>query len=449
MRSWFAPLYNSMKLHNLILAAVILLALGGTLYWSEHRKPSADEAKASDTSPVILKLDNTAITRVELKEKSAEPIVLTKSSSGAWEIIQPKPLAADQSTISSSLSTLSSLTSERVVDDKPSDLGQYGLAPPGLEVDVTEKNNNVKKLLLGDDTPTGSAVYTMLAGDPRIFTIASYQKTAIAKSLNDLRDKRLLPVSADQISRLDLVRKNQTIEFGRTKDEWQILQPQPMRADSSRVSDLVQKLTDAKMDLNDANASNASAGFATATPVLTAKITGPSGTQELEIRKSKDDYLAKSSAVEGVYKINADVPQAMDKGVDDFRNKKLFDFGYSDPDKVELTFDAKSFSFTRTNHDWWLAGKKMDVEGIAPMLVNLRELSADRFVSGGFSNPSITATVTTDAGKKVEKISLAKVSDGYVAQRENESTLYHVLSSAIETLQKSAEDVKPATAPSK
>ena len=91
-------------------------------------------------------------------------------------------------------------------------------------------------------TPAGSAVYTMLAGEPRIFTMASYHKTSIDKKLSDLRDKRLLTVSADQVSRLELIRKNQEIAFGRNKEEWQILKPKPLRADSSQVGELVGKL---------------------------------------------------------------------------------------------------------------------------------------------------------------------------------------------------------------
>ena len=99
-----------MKLRSLILASVVLLALVGTLYWSEHRKPANESAKASDASPAILKLDESSITRVELKKKDAEPIVLAKSSSGAWQIAEPKPFDADQSNVSSTLSSLSSLT---------------------------------------------------------------------------------------------------------------------------------------------------------------------------------------------------------------------------------------------------------------------------------------------------------------------------------------------------
>ncbi len=66
-------------------------------------------------------------------------------------------------------------------------------------------------------------------------------------------------------------------------------------------------------------------------------MTDAGGTQTLEVRRDKDkNVFAKSSAVEGVYKTSADLADALEKGVDDFRNKKLFDFGFSDPTKVDV-----------------------------------------------------------------------------------------------------------------
>ena len=82
------------------------------------------------------------------------------------------------------------------------------------QLDVSEKNNKTQKLLIGDDTPTGGAAYAMVSGDPRVFTIATYAKTSLDKSLNDLRDKRLLTVNPEKISRIELVRKNQDDRFG-------------------------------------------------------------------------------------------------------------------------------------------------------------------------------------------------------------------------------------------
>lgn len=437
-----------MKLHRLILSTVVLLALVGTLYWSEHRKPKEETTVSADTSPAILKLDEGSITRVDLKKKDAAPIVLAKNSAGAWQITDPKPLSADQSAVSSMVSTLSSLRSERMVDEKPSDLSAYGLAQPVLEVDLTEKDAKNQKLLIGDDTPTGSAVYAMLAGDPRVFTIASYNKTSFDKSVNDLRDKRLLTVAADKISRVDLIRNNQTVEFGRDKDEWQILKPKPLRADTMEVGGLVQKLTDARMDTSgsDANAKDAASAFAHGTPVATAKVTDLSGTQELQVRKDKDNYYAKSSVVEGVYKVDSSLGQAMDKGLDDFRNKKVFDFGFSDPDKIEMHNGSKAIFLSRSGADWWSNGKKMDAMSAQDFVSALRDLSASKLVDSGFTSPTVEIMVSSDNGKKVEKVEIAKSGNNCIAKRDGDPTLYQLDTNAIDSLQKSSDDVKPAVA---
>src|SRR2546423_11477652 len=235
----------------------------------------------------MLKLDQSAITKLELKKKDSDPVVLAKTSSGDWQITGPKPMRADQSVVTGLVSTVSSVTSERMVEDKATDLQAFGLDQPLLEVDVTEKDKS-QKLLLGADTPASSGVYAMLAGDPRLFTVASYPKTSLDKSLNDLRDKRLLPVNADKVSRVQIVRKNSDIEFGRSKDNWQILKPKPMRADGIQVGDLVRDLTNAKMDLSSADARQEASQFAHAAPVATAKLTAESGMHQLQVRKNKD-----------------------------------------------------------------------------------------------------------------------------------------------------------------
>jgi hypothetical protein len=54
------------------------------------------------------------------------------------------------------------------------------------------------------------------------------------------------------------------------------------------------------MDLSSSDSKDAASAFAKGTPVATAKLTDESGTDELQVRKNKNDYYAKSSAVEGV-----------------------------------------------------------------------------------------------------------------------------------------------------
>lgn len=440
-----------MKIRGLLIATLVFAGLAGFLYWSDHHKPSAEAAKPdAEAAPSILKLDENSITTLELKKKDVPPILLTKSGSD-WKITEPKPLHADQATVSSMLSIISSLDSERLVEDKSSNLERYGLASPAFELDVIQKDNKSQRLLLGDDTPAGSGVYAALAGDPRVFTIATYRKTSLDKSLNDLCDKRLLTVSPDKVSRLEITGKNREIEFGHNKDEWQILKPKPMRADTFAVSELVRKLTDARMDLStsDKAATETDSAFAKDTTVATVRLTDESSTQQLQIRKAKDVYYAKSNLVDGVYKIDTSLADVIDKKVDDFRNKRLFDFGYSEPNKLEIHTSTKAYSLLRGGQDWWDNGKKMDEDSMRSLISSLRDLSADKFVESGFTTPEIDATVTSDDGKRIEKVQISKSGANYIAKRENDGTLYQLTTTAVDDLKKSLAGVKAASTPIK
>ena len=142
--------------------------------------------------------------------------------------------------------------------------------------------------------------------------------------------------------------------------------------------------------------------------------------------------------------MDSSLGQALDKKLDDFRNKKLFDFGYSDPSKIEMHNGGKAYFLSKGGADWWSNGKKMDVGSVQALISDLRDLSASKFIDSGFANPTIELTVTSDDGKRLENVSIEKSGDAFVAKRKNEPTLYHLESSSVDTLQKAADDIKPA-----
>jgi hypothetical protein len=435
-----------MKFRGLFAAAIVLAALTGTLYWSNHRKPAESTATAStDAPPKILTLNQADITGIEIKKQSGEGVSLGKTDAGYWQITAPKTLAADQEAVSSMLSTLSSLNSDRLVEDKATNLDQYGLVQPSLEVDITKKDKKTEKLLIGDNTPAGSGAYAAVSGDPRVFILATYNKSNIDKSVNDFRDKRLLTFESDKLSRVELAAKKQNIEFGRNKDQWQIVKPKPLRADGFQVDELVRALHDAKMELAATDdEKKTAAAFSSGTAIATVKVTDVSGMQELQVRKNKDDYYAKSSVTAGVYKITSATATAMDKSLDDFRNKKLFDFAFVDPAKIEIHDGARSLVLSHSGADWLSNGAKMDEASVATLLSSIRDLSASTFPDNGFAASVIEITVTSNEGKRVEKVLFSKNGDTYIAKRENEPALYEVASSSVTDLQKAAAELKPA-----
>ena len=436
-----------MRLRGLMVAGVVLAALAAGLYFSNKQK-SAEAAKPpADASPKILALSENDIAKVDLKKKDAPETVLQRNNAGKWQLTAPKLFLADQDTAGQLLNSASSVASDRVVEDKASDVSGYGLKSPSLEVDITTKAGKTSKLKIGDDTPTNSGAYAMLEGDPRVFTVASYVKSGLDKSVNDLRDKRLLTFDQDKLSRVELIAKKQDIEFGRDKDQWQIVKPKPLRADGLQVEELIRKLKDAKMDLtvSDEDAKKAASAFASGTPVATVKATDASGTQQLEVRKNKGDYYTKSSAVDGVHKVTADLGTGLDKGLDDFRNKKLFDFGFNEPNKIEMHDNGKTYAFQKTGEDWFSNGKKLDSTSVQSLLDKLRDFSASKFVDfTAVATPTIDLTVTSNDGKRIEKVLISKQGNDYIARRENEPSLYGLDAKTVDELSKAASDVKPA-----
>jgi hypothetical protein len=438
---------------RLLIAAVLLAVLGGAVYWS-NKKAATDEAKpAADASPKVLSVPEDQIKQLELKKAGVPSVVLSRGGDGKWQITAPEPLRVDQDAVSSLVSTVSSLASDRLVEEKTADFSSFGLDKPGLEVTVTKKDGKTEKVLIGDETPTGSGFFARISGDPRVFSIASFNKTSLDKTAKDLRDKRLLTFDSDKLSRVELNAKSQSIEFGKNnQNEWQIVKPKPLRADGWAVEELVRKLKDAKMDtsVSDEDAKKAAASFASGTRIATAKVTDVTAAQEIEVRKDKDNYYAKSSAIAGVHKVANDLGEGLNKGVDDFRNKKLFDFAFNDPNKIEVHDGAKTRVFQKSGEKWTSDGKQMDSTSVQALVDKLRDLSATKFVEQGFAAPVIELTVTSNDGKRVEKVLISKSGNAYVAKRDNEAALYELDTKAVEDLQRAAADVKePPPAPKK
>ena len=276
--------------------------------------------------------------------------------------------------------------------------------------------------------------------------MGSFIKSSLDKSSKDLRDKRLLTFNQDKITRVALQAKGQALEFGKnTQNEWQILKPKPLRADGLQVDELVRKLKDARMDPSgtEDDAKKAVNSFFTSERVATAMVTDSGGTQQLEVRRDKDkNYFARSSAVEGVYKVNADLGTSLEKGVDDFRNKKLFDFGFNEPSKIEVRVGPTQVAYQKSGEKWMAGARQIDPASVQALIDKLRDLTSTKFVDMAAGVAVMDVAVTSNEGKRNEKVIIAKQGNSYFARRENELGFYELDGKAVEELQKAAAEVK-------
>ena len=433
-----------MKPKGLLMAVVLLAGFGGLWWWS-NRKQEADSKKPADTSSKLLTIPEDQFLEIRFKRGAAT--VALRRDNGAWRITEPQPYPADPDAARSLVVALSSLAAETAIEDQASDLTQYGLNPPVLDIAVLRKDGKTDELQVGDATPTSSGFYARVASSQRVLALSSYVKESLDKGLNDLRDKRLLTFDQDKIARIQLLAKGPAIEFGKNNEsEWQILQPRPLRADGTQIDSLISKLRDAKMDLANPDP-DAAKKFAAAAKLATATVTDAGGNQTLEVHQDKDKtYYAKSSAVDGVYKITSEVGDSLNKGLDDFRNKKLFDFGFSDPTRLEIVNDG-SPTYTKTGDKWMSGSKTMDNSTVQTLIDRLRDLAADKFADQGAGPAVFEATVTSNSGKRVEKVTITAQGERYFAQRGGDSSIYELSAKSVADVREAARGVKEQAPP--
>ncbi len=440
-----------MRFRSLLAAAGLLAALGVGV-WYSNKTSKDDENKTSKDSverPKILSIADPDIKKIEITRKDGGRVALNRTDIAKWEMLEPQKLTADTDALLPVMTQFADLKADRLVEEKATDLSPFGLATPALKVAISKKDGKVETLEFGDDTPAGSGVYTKLSGDPRVFIVNSSIRAALDKSWKDLRDKRLLTIDPEKVSRVELTAKNQSVEFGRIgANEWQIVKPKPMRADGWQIEEMVRKLREAKMDttVSDEDAAKAVSTFSSGTPVAVVKLTDPAGTQQLEIRKVKENFWAKSSVVAGVFKVAKDVGAGLDKGIDDFRNKKVFDFGFSDPTKVAIRDGGVERILQKSGEGWVSGGKAMDPPSVQALIDKLRELSAKKFSEGGVVADVLSITVVSNENKRTEKILLSRAGDKCLAKRDGEPTVYELDGAAVDELRKAVADVKPSAA---
>lgn len=439
-----------MKPRNLLIAAGLLAALSGVVWWSKKHPESGQTSTSTPASPKVADIAAAQVATVTLTHKDGS-VVEVDHKGGKWVMTKPDGLATDQDAVTSLVSALSPVTADNVVEERAADLSKYGLDKPSLTVAVKETGGKTTTLVFGDDTPVGSMVYAHLGAEPKVYALSSTVKSSFDKSANDLRDKRLITADSNTVTSVEVTTPKGNVQFAKNNsNDWQIVKPQPSRAESFQVEDLLRKVTEAKMDLSAApdQVKKDEAAYATGQPVGTAKITSASGTQSLEVKKVKDDYYARSSVVKGTYKVSSDLGKQIEKSADEYRNKKVFDFGFSDPTKLEIG-GAVSKSLTRSGTDWKSGGQTMDAGSVQAFIDKVRDLNATKLLTSGFTSPTFTISVTSNEGKRTEKVEFAKSGDNYLARRENEPAIYQLEGKSTDEMLSAAKGIKAATSQKK
>ncbi len=207
----------SKRVLTLVIVLVVLAGLIGTYVIVTRPRPAA---AAKSQLVEISKGDKDKLVKIVLSGRPEGALTLVKNGKD-WSVQGAAALALDQSTIDDLVLTFTSLEAEQVIDEKPTDLAQFGLKPPRAVGEATFSDGTVKRLFLGDKSPTGNTYYLQAEGDPRVFTVWTINGEHLHWTVSDLRDKKITPViNYDEVTYFKLSKSDGTvIELARKTEE--------------------------------------------------------------------------------------------------------------------------------------------------------------------------------------------------------------------------------------
>ena len=428
----------------LVIALLLLAVLGGAVWYTSENPPATED---EDTVSLIDVKDE-QIAEVTVRKPGQEPITVTRAAGEEdWSFGGGLDVPADDAAIGLMVTNLANLNADRVVNEETTDWSPYGLEGEGsIAVDVRFRDleepdvPESKTIIFGRESPTGSGVYARIEGDPRLYTVYNYVKSTFDKEVFDWRDKKLLQADEDSISRVKIDLGDRQFEFGKSgESDWQILEPKPLRADNFTVGDLARSLSNAAMTSVVAEGEEAAAKFSFDKPLARAEIVDEAGAHELTVIKDGDRYLARSSDMSGVYEVPATFAEGLDKQLEDFREKKLFGFGFAPLEEITVRDGDVSATLAKKEDKWALTSdsdREVSAENAQTLIDALRNLSAIGFPSDnpasldrfGLKTPAIEAeALSADEGAKPEKVLLSDPSAERVyATRSGEASVYEV-----------------------
>ena len=421
-------------MHGLKSTLVLLIALAalvGYIYFVDSER-TPGQADALPKAFTDISAEN--IVEVQIRQAGGDSARVERIDT-SWQLTEPEKADADALQVASVTSSLASLDIQRVVDENPSDLGQYGLDPARIEVAFRMNGETeFRRLLVGETTPTGGDLYAKTPDQSRVFLIASFLDATFNKTAFDFRDKSLVDFDSAAVTGMEIDRGSETLRFSRNGSDWRIEAPIAGRADYAAVEGILTRMASAQMQQIVASEAANLGQYGLDRPSITLTMSGGEAPATLLIGAPGDSGLyAKDAARPLVFTIEESLATDLGKAVTDFRRKDLFDSRSFTANRVEFRRGGLVQTFekaTADGKDVWrnAAGANVDPTTIDDLMTRLTSLQALSFEQGAhptLNAPILVVNVRFDTDR-TETVSFGRQgtgTDAYASRPDEPGTL--------------------------
>ena len=371
-------------LRSTILLLLVLGGLVGYIYFVDAKRGPAD----ADAKPkVFVELSPDNIEEIQIRNGSGETSRVQRVGEN-WRLDEPNKADADAGVMGTVTSNLASLEVQRVVDENPTDLAQYGLNPARIDVAFRLKDQkDFQRLLVGEKTPTGGDLFAKRPDEDRVFLISSFLDAIFNKTPFDLRDKVVLKFERDKADGIEVVDGSTTLQFAKSGTDWRLVTPVAVRADYAASEGLMTRLSSTQMQKIVAPEAGDLKAYGLDRPALTATVLSGSSKATLLIgRAGEGGRFAKDAARPEVFMVEESLFTDLAKDLPEYRRKDMFDARSFTADRIDTRRGDETLAFEKGSDgkETWrnAAGQNIDTAKVEDLLTKLSQC-AGAVVRGG------------------------------------------------------------------
>lgn len=226
---------------GVLAAAIVLLLRAGS-------RPETPAPQPGDAA-LVRAFTEDAVQAIDLACEGAT-VSLRRTGGAEWRIMAPFEAEADPRRVREVLSALQDARVRKVVAEKAGDGACFGLqsAACTLRLDLGTAGPSLT-LRLGRTSPVGTERYAAVE-DGRVVLTDGSLLAMIARGADAFREKRLIPVAGEEMTRIALLRPDGRIALAKVGDAWQVESPRRDTASASAASSLARAI--AALELADA-----------------------------------------------------------------------------------------------------------------------------------------------------------------------------------------------------
>ncbi len=427
------------------LLGVVLVALAAYIFLVENKKPADGPKKTKAWG-----IDGSTIVDVTIHLATGDTTRLQKNN-GVWSVVEPVRATADEAVIASIVNGLAGLEIERVLEENPAGLKDFGLEPARVEVTFkTGGDPAEKRLRLGEKTPGSGEIYAQTDRSKAVVLVASFLENSFTKGTFELREKSILKFDRTKADGLEIAYGTTTLAFSKSGDvDWSMSKPFAARGEFAAIDGAISALASTQVQKfvvdDDRNTTPSGADkvdnaryprdlkrYGLDKPEMTVTLKSEGKTQTLTIGGAVDGtrYATRSSSP-GIFTVGNNLLTDLRKGGDEFRRKDLFDFRAFTANRIEVARGTDTLVLEKvkgkdtTTPDNWKSGSGTTTDAMKAEdpLLKVTSLRADTFVPAvpaAFKTPTAVVTAKFDDSKKTEVVKVFVKDADVFATREGE-----------------------------